>query len=318
MSPPPTSHAEPVGDPRKRLLKIASSVLSLALLVLAAWLLHRYLGAMRWRDVAIALRQLPRAHIAGAVLATAISFAMLAAFDVLAARRVAPERASIGLAAFAGFAAHALSNTLGFHAMIGGAVRYRIYGAAGLGVGNVARVVALASLGVGLGYAVLGAAGLLMEPAVALGWGRIAGTLIVGLLLALLLWLSRPRALRIGPLAIDLPGPGSAALQMLLGGVEMSAAMGALYLLLPPAIAPSLGEFAPIYLTALLAGVASHAPGGLGVFEAILLGAFPGQARADVLAGLLCYRLVYNLLPFSAATMAWGVSEARRRVAPPR
>ena len=103
---------------------------------------------------------------------------------------------------------------------------------------------------------------------------------------------------------------------MLIGGIEMSAAIGALYLVLPPAIAPSVADFAPIYLTALLAGVISHAPGGLGVFEAILLAAFPAQARADVLAGLLCYRLVYNLLPFSVATLAWGMFEARRRWAP--
>jgi uncharacterized membrane protein YbhN (UPF0104 family) len=93
----------------------------------------------------------------------------------------------------------------------------------------------------------------------------------------------------------------------------MSAAIGAMYLLLPPAIAPSLADFVPLYLAALLAGIVSHAPGGLGVFEAILLGAFPAQARADVLAGLLCYRLVYNLLPFGVAVLALGVFEARQR-----
>jgi hypothetical protein len=32
-----------------------------------------------------------------------------------------------------------------------------------------------------------------------------------------------------------------------------------------------------------------------------------------VLAGLLCYRLVYNLLPFGAASAALGLFEARRR-----
>jgi uncharacterized membrane protein YbhN (UPF0104 family) len=245
--------------------------------------------------------------------ATAISFAMLAAFDVLAARSVAPTRAPTGLAAFAGFAAHALSNTLGFHAFTGGAVRYRIYATAGLGAGDIARVVGLASLGVGLGYAVLGAAGLLMEPAITGVWGRSAGITIVLLLAALMLWLARPRTLRLGCWAIALPRAGSAMLQMLVGGVEMSAAIGAMYLLLPPEVAPSFADFVPIYLTALIAGIVSHAPGGLGVFEAILLGSFPAQARADVLAGLLCYRLVYNLLPFAAASLALGAFEARRR-----
>jgi uncharacterized membrane protein YbhN (UPF0104 family) len=303
------------GSPARRWLRGLSWLVSMLLLALAAWLLQRYLGAMRWRDVAAALAQLPRAHVAGALAATATSFAMLAAFDVLAARSVAPTRASTGLAAFAGFAAHALSNTLGFHAFTGGAVRYRIYATAGLGAGDIARVVGLASLGVGLGYAVLGAAGLLMEPAITAGWGRIAGGVIVLLLAGLLLWLARPRSLRLGRWAIALPGSGSALLQMLVGGVEMSAAIGAMHLLLPPGIAPPFADFVPIYLTALIAGIVSHAPGGLGVFEAILLGAFPAQARAEVLAGLLCYRLVYNLLPFAVAGLSLAVFEARQRSA---
>lgn len=302
------------GGPRlPRTLRALSWLVSMLLLALAAWLLHRYLGAMRWRDVGTALRELPRAHVAGALAATATSFAMLAAFDVLAARSVAPARVPAGLAAFAGFAAHALSNTLGFHAVIGGAVRFRVYATAGLGTGDIARVVGLASLGVGLGYAVLGAAGLLLEPALAAGWGRPAGLLIVALLAGLLLWLARPRNLRLHRWSVTLPGSGGAALQMLVGGVEMSAAIGAMYLLLPPAIAPAPADFVPVYLAALLAGIVSHAPGGLGVFEAILLGAFPAEARADVLAGLLCYRLVYNLLPFGLAALALGLFEARRR-----
>jgi uncharacterized membrane protein YbhN (UPF0104 family) len=314
MSALSSSLLDPTGRPRaRRMLRHLSWLVSVLLLALAAWLLHRYLSAMRWRDVVAALLQLPRAHVAGALGATALSFAMLATFDVLAARRVAGAQAPVGLSAFAGFAAHALSNTLGFHAVTGGAVRYRIYATAGLGAGDIARVVGLASLGVGLGYAVLGAVGLLMEPAIAGGWGRIAGVVIALLLAGLVLWLARPRNLRLGRWAITLPGSGSALLQMLVGGVEMSAAIGAMYLLLPPAIAPPLADFVPIYLAALIAGIVSHAPGGLGVFEAILLGAFPAQARADVLAGLLCYRLVYNLLPFAVAGLSLAVFEARRR-----
>ncbi|MCX7512791.1 UPF0104 family protein [Frateuria sp. STR12] len=318
MSALPTSLIDETSRPRtRRILRVLSWLVSAALLALAAWLLHRYLGAMRWRDVTAALAHLPRAHVAGAMAATATSFAMLATFDVLAARSVAPTRTRPGLAAFAGFAAHALSNTLGFHAFIGSAVRYRIYASAALGGGDIARIVGLASLGVGLGYAVLGAAGLLMEPAVVGGWGRIAGMAIVVLMAGLLAWLARPRNLRLGRWAVTLPRSGSAALQMAIGGIEMSAAIGAMYLLLPPEIAPAFADFVPIYLAALLAGIVSHAPGGLGVFEAILLGAFPAEARAEVLAGLLCYRLVYNLLPFGVAALALGVFEARRRRAIP-
>jgi uncharacterized membrane protein YbhN (UPF0104 family) len=35
-----------------------------------------------------------------------------------------------------------------------------------------------------------------------------------------------------------------------------------------------------------------------------------------VLAGLLCYRLIYNLLPFVVAALSLGAFEARRRSVP--
>ncbi|MFZ2237869.1 MAG: UPF0104 family protein, partial [Dokdonella sp.] len=54
-----------------------------------------------------------------------------------------------------------------------------------------------------------------------------------------------------------------------------------------------------------------HVPGGLGVFEVIVLAAFPAHARADALAAMLCYRITYSVVPFLIAGMAWVVFESR-------
>ena len=56
-------------------------------------------------------------------------------------------------------------------------------------------------------------------------------------------------------------------------------------------------------------GIASHAPGGLGVFEATVLTFSSGQNRAEVMAALLLYRVVYNLCPFALAMVALMVEE---------
>ena len=45
-------------------------------------------------------------------------------------------------------------------------------------------------------------------------------------------------------------------------------------------------------------GVVSHVPGGVGVFEASVTALLSGAGRADLLAALLLYRAIYNLLPF--------------------
>ncbi|MEY2158771.1 hypothetical protein AB7867_03295 [Rhodanobacter sp. FW510-T8] len=100
---------------------------------------------------------------------------------------------------------------------------------------------------------------------------------------------------------------------MLIGGVEMLAAISALYVLLPAGAAPPFVDFLPIYVGAVLAGIVSHSPGGLGVFETIMLASFPPEARADLLAAMLCYRLTYNLLPFVLASAALAGFEWRLR-----
>jgi len=298
-----------------RWLRILSWCGSLAVLGAAAWILHRYLSHIAWRDVAAAWSQLPAHRIAYSVAAMAVSFAMLAMFDVLAARTVVRDRVSAGLAAFAGAVTQGISNTLGFHAITGTALRYRIYATAGVGAGDIARIVGLAGLGVGLGFAVVITGALCWQPAITHGWGRLPGIVLAALLAALLIWLARrPRTLRVWHWTLAFPGAGIAAAQMLIGGVEMLAAITALYVLLPASVAPPFIDFLPVYVGAVLAGIVSHSPGGLGVFETIMLAAFPAEARADLLVAIVCYRLTYSLLPFVLASAALAVFEAALKI----
>ena len=78
-------------------------------------------------------------------------------------------------------------------------------------------------------------------------------------------------------------------------------------MLLPPDLAPPFDVFAVGCIVSVLLGVASHAPGGLGVFEAGMTAFLAGRGRPDLLAALLLFRLLYNLLPFALAVLALGL-----------
>ena len=158
-----------------RMLRTLSLLAALAMLGVAAWLLHRYIAAMRWRDLVAAWQGLPFARIAISAGATMVSFAMLAAFEMQAARLAAPGQLALPRAAFAGVVANAIANVLGFHAITASAVRFRIYRAGGLGAGDTARIVGVAGMGVGLGFVVVITGALCWEPAITHGWGRIPG-----------------------------------------------------------------------------------------------------------------------------------------------
>ena len=57
---------------------------------------------------------------------------------------------------------------------------------------------------------------------------------------------------------------------------------------------------AVIFISATLLGFASHSPGGLGVFDAAMLVALWQYDREELLAGLLLFRLLYYLTPFTS------------------
>jgi uncharacterized membrane protein YbhN (UPF0104 family) len=297
-----------------RWLHVLSLTGSIAMLLVAVWILHHYLSHIRWDDVATAWSRLPATRIAWSILAMLLSFSMLALFDVVASRIAVGDRVSAGLSAFAGAVTHGISNTLGFHALTGSAVRYRIYRSAGLGAGDIARIVSLAGLGVGLGFVVVLTGALCREPQITSGWGRWPGLALLLLLGIGLIWLARkPRTLTLGSWTLSFPSARTATTQMLIGAIEMLAAIVALYVLLPADIAPPLIDFLPIYVGAVVAGLVSHSPGGLGVFETIMLASFPAEARAELLAAMLCYRLTYSLLPFTLSCLALGIFEIRQR-----
>jgi uncharacterized membrane protein YbhN (UPF0104 family) len=256
----------------------------------------------------------PAAALAVSFGFTALSFAALASYDVMAVRAVAPGRIGAGLAALAGVTANACANTLGFAAVTATAVRLRLYGAAGLGVGDVARIAALSSATLVLGFATMLGLSLLVETGLGGSFVHgLGGVIIIAGLAILAGWLwSGARHVRLLQFELALPTGRMALLQMAVGAAEMAAAIGALYVLLPDDVTPPFAAFAAAYVAAVALGLGSQSPGGLGVFEATMVVVLGGAARADILAALLLYRIIYNLTPFALSAIALGIFEMRR------
>ncbi|MEO8276323.1 MAG: UPF0104 family protein [Thermoanaerobaculia bacterium] len=293
------------------LLKRAfKAIPALLVLVVAGLVLHHSLADLRWGDLALAFASLSGWKLAGCLGAGFASLLVLGSFDVFAAGIAVPGRLSAGKALFTGVVSHAISNTLGFHALTGGAVRYRLYRASGLGPGDIARLVSLVGLGVGLGFSTTLALVLWFDPTIALGFGRAFGLVLTLLLLAFLGWLARrPRQVALHSWRLPLPSAPTALRQMAVGVVEMVTAILAFYVLLPDSSFRGFVDFVPLYIGAVLLGVVSQAPGGVGVFEATMLAALPAVERPVLVAALLTYRAFYGLLPFVLAIATLAVTE---------
>jgi uncharacterized membrane protein YbhN (UPF0104 family) len=281
---------------------------SALVLALGAWLLWRALREMDPAQLRSALAAIPRSALVASAIATGVSFACLAAYERLATQWFAPGRIPRAVAWRTGLVAHALANTLGFHPVTALALRLERYRAHGVDAATLARIVAAIGACVASGVvAVLVAAGA--------WWLWLAGQATSLVLPAgvagasLLLVQSRFDAQRL-PYAQWLP---QAILVFGLGFVEMAAALLGLWVLLPAGALPAGPAFVLLFASAAVLGVVSHAPGGVGVFEATFLAAAAPGSRAPVLAALLAYRLVYNLLPCALALIAVAAGGLRSR-----
>ncbi len=325
-APRPVEPVRPVEATPAPLLRpgLAKPLIGIAAIILAAVVIYRGSGSLRLEDVAVALRATESWPLFLACLLTAVSFAAMGYYDVLAAEVVVPGRVPRWLAGFAGATGFAVSNTAGFHLIVGGSVRYRIYGSVGVDTADVARIVTLAFGSLSLVMAAIAGAALALDPvgvilpwSMAAGIERAIGIVVVGGVAGLVQWLWRAdRAVTLLGWRMPLPNGPKALMLTFAGVVDILAAALALYVLMPGDLVTSFPAFLFLMVVALLAGSASHVPGGLGVVEATILIGLGATNRPDAVAALVMFRLVYYFAPFVLAGIGLLAFEARRAGAP--
>jgi phosphatidylglycerol lysyltransferase len=306
---------------KSRVLKILAPAFGLAVFCLAGWALYRELHTYRLHDILRELHSLPSAKVMLAVLLAAASYLAATGYDTLAARyirRPLPYRRT-ALAAFLGTT---FSNNLGFGILTGGSLRLRMYTAWGLSVVEASQLLAFCTLTLWLGFLALGGVVFSLEPVAVpqalhlpLLSVRPVGFFFLAVVAAyVVLTLVVRKPLRVRSTDLRLPSPGLVPAQLAVGLLDWSLAAATLYVLLPPQAGLSFPAFIGVYALALIAGVASQVPGGLGVFETVFLLLLASRVPAsEVLGGLLAYRGIYYLLPLGASVLLLAVRELARR-----
>jgi uncharacterized membrane protein YbhN (UPF0104 family) len=141
------------------------------------------------------------------------------------------------------------------------------------------------------------------------------GTAVAAVVIGYLVWVALGRrSVKIQGWRLELPGFGLSLAQMAIGAGDVCAGAAVLYVLLPATHAVPFVTFLAVYVLAVMLGIASHAPGGVGVFEATILLALAGLPREQVLGALLLFRLLYYLVPFIVALALLGAYEIASRL----
>jgi uncharacterized membrane protein YbhN (UPF0104 family) len=307
------------------LLSRLPSLVAVLLFVAAVWVLYRELRTYDLQDVIGYLRSLPGHRLLLALALAVVSYVAAMGNDVLALRYVG-HPLSLKRTALASFIGYTFSGTIGYALVTGGAVRYRLYSSWGLGAGAISKVVLFCSLGFWVGFSSLGGLIFLLAPPVPseeipLKVSLSAlGVLLLLLMVAYVVWgaYKKPN-LRIRGVTFGPPSWRIALGHIGVGSADMAATASVLYVLLPAVPGLTFDVFLGVFLLAFVAGVISHVPSGLGVFETVIvLLLAPFLSAAVVVGALLAYRGVHYLLPLLLATVLLITNEVREQGGPPK
>jgi phosphatidylglycerol lysyltransferase len=309
----------------KPMLHRLAPVLGVVMFVGAAWLLYHQLQHYHMRDIRQAFHDIPMWRLWAAAGLTVINYLVLISYDYLAIRAIRHPLplSKIALASFTGFA-----TSYNFGSLLGGtSVRYRLYSAWGLSAVEILQLVVM--LGITFWLGILALAGVFfvvqpfpMPPRLHLPFDTVRPLGLVLLAVAggyVGLTGARTAPVRLRELRVQLPGTGTTLLQLGVAAADLMLAAACLYILVSHEVTVGYGTFLGMYLLAVVAGVMTHVPGGVGVFELVVLTLTGPQSSATVVAALLAFRVIYYLLPLSVAVCLLTANEiALRRVIPKR
>ncbi len=293
-------------------------VLPYVLFLVAAWIVHRQVTAHPLREIVDSMRDMPPGLVLIACVLTVLNYTMLSGYDWLGVK-YAGHKVPYRRILIASLIGYAISNNTGHALVTGTSVRYRFYNAAGVPGWDILKIAVFSALTFVIAAFTL-EAGLSLFMPDAMKQGQNAPTLVHGATLlsaaGLGIYWSAVLLMR-GPLRIKsyefrMPTPSIALMQTGIGVAEMILSAVILYIFLSVDSPMPFAGFLAIYVLALLAGLISQVPGGLGVFEgAFIWLAGPEFSSADILSALVMYRIVYYFLPLALAALGMFFYELR-------
>jgi phosphatidylglycerol lysyltransferase len=294
------------------------ALVPVALFSLAIVALHRLGGEFHLEDILAEFAAIDRWRIALAMALAAGSYLVLTVHERLALEYVG-RSLSWAKSSLASFVAYAVGYNVGVAALSGGAIRYGMYSPLGLGAAEIARIVAFCTLTFALGASTLAGISLIADAGQAasllhstrglsVALGVVALAAVAGYLFACAF---RRTPFEWRGVGVQLPTSVTALRQVALSAADLALASAALFVLLPASADISYVAFVGLYMVALVASLLSLVPGGLGVFESILVLLLPGVPAPQMLGALLAYRLVYYALPLGIAILMLSAHEIR-------
>jgi uncharacterized membrane protein YbhN (UPF0104 family) len=303
-----------------RLKALGGAFISLAIGAGALYALNHALKNVDYHQVFAIVWETKLWVIGLAMVLVTASYGSITLYDWLALHTMGRKDIPYRIAALASFTSYPIAHCIGAVALISPVIRYRIYSGHGVGAIGVANICFITGLTFWLGNITALSLSLLYEPAaisvldhLSPGTNRLLALLLLCGVCGFLIWSwMHPRSIGKRRWLVRLPSGPLVLVQIGIGLLDLTAAAIAMYVLLPAGLHIGLFRLIAVFIAATLLGFASHAPAGLGVFDATIMIGLGGADNEPLLAALLMFRFLYHLAPLSLALALFGGVEAWR------
>ena len=306
---------------RDRLTRWIYPTAGILLLVFSIYILQKEIGRYSLNDIINGIRHISDRQLFFALCFAFADYLVISCYDLIAFHKL-DRYLDLQRILFTTFITYAVSNTTGFTLLIGGAIRYRFYSLWGVPNKIIAKITALGNLTFWLGLSTLSGITFLVNPlqlprtlpiqTTAMQYLGIFALILVGIYLYLC-W--KRKSLKIKGKIFRFPKLTTSLGQITVFFLDWAFAAAVLYCLVPSYADKSYIQFFSIYLVAMAASIMSNIPGGIGVFETVIIFLLPESIfKPDILSSLLVYRSIRFLIPLAIALILICCFELRQRI----
>ena len=300
-----------------------SPVFTIVVFCFAGVVIYLQLKAHSLSEIAADIKGIPSTKVLMAFALVVPGLLALACYDVVAVRYLKlPLRWWKPLGT--GLLGYSITNTTGHAVVVGGMLRLRIYPRWNIKAGAIGEILGFGVLTYYLGLSCTAALAFLLEGGglartlsdiphvgeiLSHPWIRYAvpAVLLTLILIWFMLLFTFKRTVRIRGHDFRLPRPVIGLLQIVVSCADLCIVASVLWVLLPSHDGMDWLSFVGIFAVIQFISLLSAVPGGIGVFEGIMLVVLApiASTQSEVFAMLLTFRAIYYLVPFTLGGLAF-------------
>ena len=291
---------------KKKTINSISSIVGIIIFLIAFYVIYQNLKNISLNEILKSIKNFSLTTILLSITITFFVYLNLSLYDFIEVVRLKlklPYKNVLPIS----FVSYSFSKNFGMNVLSSGSVRFRLYGAKNISIPDTIRITIFAYLTYWLGFLFLVTINFFILK------NFLPGIFTLTIIsLYFLLVIMRKKPLKFKSFLFKVPDLKTTFLQIFISVFDILFSFFAFFILLNNQIKVSVNLFNN-FIFAQLAGIFSQVPGGLGVFEALIISTNKSINTELLFSSLIIYRLIFYFSPLIIGLLIYAKIEIKTR-----